>query len=235
MLKLFYYIIFFLIIDCSARHWNQSIGYKMFNQLRTENWIALVDDPIMVSPAAGSLFPDEEIQPIFKENIKKAIYASLYNSGKFKEIHWKSDSNYVETSPSDTIHIQIHLYSKEIMRVGYFTHIPLLTFLYFPQKSKKHKEERLFWPTFIPGFWPYIGYFPLLAKSGTMRSGIQCKLFRDKKEIGSIFVQAEEDYQLLFYGVYRTSEPENKGALALERALEELSLQLKDFDNNFTK
>ncbi|HMV41125.1 MAG TPA: hypothetical protein PK079_22315 [Leptospiraceae bacterium] len=223
-MKILFLVLF--LFQCRAHLLNRTIGYKEFPMNREGKPIVYLDEPTIYSPMV-TIEDSPEIQPKYKLILKEAIRVSILNSGRFSEVKWKDS---MLENPEDIYLIEILFSVSELARVGSYPYNQNFFFFYIPYSENEKKNEKIFWPTFIPGFWPASGYFPLLAKSGTIRTNIDCKIKLGKKDPIHLSVDKTEDYNLLFYGVYRTREVEDKAVLSIEKALDDLSLQLADLE-----
>ncbi|HNI96679.1 MAG TPA: hypothetical protein PL169_11475, partial [Leptospiraceae bacterium] len=147
---------------------------------------------------------------------------------RFNSAEWKKENEY----EPDSVQLKIFFSALEEMKVGYYPYNPSLFFLFFPLRQDYEENElRLFWPTFFPGLYPLLGLqFPFLAKSGTVRLSLNCKITYKGKVLKQIEIQKQDSYSLMFYGVFRTALPERISILLFERALEELTLELADLE-----
>lgn len=219
-------VILLFLLGCQANLVNRTVGYKEYPRISNTGLIAVLEEPTLIVPKV-TIEDSPDIIDVYKKNLKQALFASIANSGRFSEIHWSQE----DIQSSDKIvNIEIQFRAMEEMRIGYYTYYPELFLFYLPFGGKEEKGEKIFWSTYIPGFWPASGYFPLLAKSGSVIIEIECKLKQANKNPIPIIAKKSEDYSLLFYGVYRTSEVEEKSILAIEKTLEEVSLKLADLE-----
>lgn len=214
----------FAFLNCRANLVNRTIGYKVYPNSYQSQRIAVLEEPILSVPKV-TVEDAPDIKEEYKKILKQAILVSVINSGQFSEVRWKKEN---EILPENTLTLKILFTASEEMRVGNYTYYPELFFLYLPVGGNNEKGEKIFWPTYLPGFWPASGYFPLLAKSGTVTATIECNIEQLSKDPISIKVNKSEDYSLILYGVYRTELAEEKSILAIERTLEDFSLKLAD-------
>ncbi len=219
-------VILLFLLGCQANLINRTVGYKKYPRISNAGLIAVLKEPTLIVPKV-TIEDSPDIIDVYKKRLKQALLTSIANSGKFSEIYWGQE----DIQNSDKIvNIEIQFRAIEEMRIGQYTYYPEFFFFYLPFGGNEEKGEKIFWSTYIPGFWPASGYFPLLAKSGSVIIEIECILKQSNKNPIPVTARKSEDYSLLFYGVYRTSEVEEKSILAIEKTLEEVSLKLADLE-----
>ncbi|MCB1156612.1 MAG: hypothetical protein KDK45_03845, partial [Leptospiraceae bacterium] len=185
----YFLLLIFLIINCRASLLNRSIGYKEIEVKNSSDPIAILKDPILRLQQPSGLPDQKPYLEAYKESLVDAILVHIQNTGKFSKIY--REKEYVSDS-EDTIYIQIDIRGSERIRIGYYN----------PEPWNEDSGDILFLPTFIPGFWPATGYFPLLAKTGSIDINLDCTLKKASKE-QKISILKSDKYSLLIYGVYR--------------------------------
>lgn len=205
-----------------------TVGYKIFENNFKGKHKAEVSEPSLYISGGNLPRTDKNYKKEYYDSLKEALLASIGNSGKFDSVRWKEE----DRQESNSFQLETFFYAQEEMNVGYYPYNPSLFLFFIPFRTEYQENElRLFWPTLVPGLYPLLGLqFPFLAKSGTVRLSLNCRITYKGKVLKQIEIQKQDSYSLMFYGVYRTALPERISILLFERALEELTLELADLE-----
>lgn len=160
------------------------------------------------------------------EILKKAVLVSIHNSGNYKQVVLGEIPKKQKNNSQDhfyNINIAFRVHDK----VGYYDYDEQITFLYIPPSDEN--SHRAFWPSYVPGMYPCLGMFPFISRAGVSIVYIDVEIVsKGKKEIINILKQ--QKYSQMIFGIYRTKGMEEAALLACERALEELTMKLKDIE-----
>ncbi len=155
---------------------------------------------------SGTFTGDEDAQT---KALKKSIANAIYNSGSFEEVAVTEEEAKQIKNRKNIIYMDIKVYAIEN---GSFN-----------------------WWLAWPGVYPLPAYWPLQPKEGGVAVNIEASASNDSGHIKTIKSYGSDNYDIDFYGFFRTSPIERAAEKAFLGAVDQMEKELSDLNTVLRK